>query len=116
MEGQTLDSAGEPASDVSPEPADDLERRVEHLERANAELRRANAALARGLIGKRDAAAASVLVRLRKAEERADKVERSFSYRITAPLRLLKPVWEPLGPWLRSVRERVRLRLRRKSA
>ncbi len=109
MEGQTLSTASDPADDA----VEELERRVERLERANAELRRANAALAREQLGKRDAAAASVMVRLHKAEARAAKVENSFSYRITAPLRVLKPVWQPIGPWLRSVRERIRLRLGR---
>jgi hypothetical protein len=102
-----------PADEPATEQGTGLERRVEQLERANAELRRVNAGLAREHMGKRDAAAASVLVRLQKAEARADKVERSFSYRITAPLRVFKPAWEKLDPWLRGVRERIRLRLGR---
>lgn len=90
-----------------------LERRVAELERANEELRRANAALARERLGKRDAAAASVLARMQLAEARADKVERSISYRLTAPIRVFKPLMKWVGPWLAHQGERIRQRLGR---
>lgn len=105
MEGQTI----EPVTSGEGE----LEQRVERLERENDELRRANSALAREQLGKRDAAAASMLVRIQSAEKRADKVERSISYRVTAPIRILKPAFAPLVEWLDSVRQRLKLRRRR---
>ena len=91
----------------------ELEKQVAQLERANAELRSANAALARTHLGKRDAAAASVLIRLQQAEARADKVERSISYRLMAPLRLFKPLFQALAPAIYEFGAKVRAKLGR---
>lgn len=90
-----------------------LARRVEELERANRELERANADLARGRVGPRDSAANALLLRLHRAEMKANGMEHSVSWRITAPLRVLKPLLKPLRPWMRSFRERLRQRLSR---
>jgi hypothetical protein len=103
VESQTVEQA-------SASEGDELEQRAARLERANEELRRANSALAREQLGKRDAAAASMLIRLQQAEKRADKLEHSISWRVTAPLRILKPAFKPLVAWLHSVGERLRLR------
>lgn len=92
---------------ASPEgDAERLARRVEELERANADL-------ARGRVGPRDSAANALLLRLHRAEMKANGMEHSVSWRITAPLRVLKPLLKPLRPWMRSFRERLRRRLSR---
>lgn len=87
-----------------------LERRVERLEHANRELMRANTDLAKERLGPRDSAANALLLRAQRAEQRARSIERSLSWRVTAPLRLLKPPLRWLRDWLRVQRERLRQR------
>lgn len=108
-ESQALDEQTEPADRPlgAAEPTEeDPAARIRQLERANRELLRVNSALARSQIGKRDAAAASLLIRLRHAEKEVARMEHSISWRITAPLRVFKPVFVPLARRLRARRAR----------
>jgi hypothetical protein len=107
VEGQTVET------DTATAPDGDVERRVAELEKANEALRQANLALAREQLGKRDAAAAAMLVRLQRAEQLAEGMQHSISWRITAPLRILKPLFEPLSEWWTDKRERARAKLNR---
>jgi hypothetical protein len=83
-------------------------RELRNLERANRELRSANAALARGWLGKRDTASASLLNRLREAETERDAVLGSLSWKITAPLRAFKVMLAPIRERRRRRREAAR--------
>jgi hypothetical protein len=94
-------------------PAPAHEARLRGLERANLELRRVNASLAHSRLGKRDSAAASVLAELQSAQTRIESMERSASWRLTAPLRALSPTLGPLKGRLARMRARVRARLGR---
>lgn len=85
-------------------------RQLRNLERANRELREANAALARGWLGKRDTASASMLGRLREAEAERDAAIGSLSWKITAPLRAFKAI---VKPFVRVRRQRRREAARR---
>jgi SAM-dependent methyltransferase len=82
--------------------------RLRELERANWELRKANAALAHSRLGKRDSAAGALLARLQLAETKIESMERSLSWRLTAPLRLLTGAKRPLRALLGRLRDKLR--------
>jgi hypothetical protein len=83
----------------------ELERQVASLEKANKELWRTNQRLGRERLSAQDSAAASIATKLGSAETEIERMERSLSWRLTAPLRLPRE----LARWLAK---RIRPKLR----